>query len=77
MKRSKKQLWAAGNYYYTEEPVKPSRFEKAAKGIPEELWENSVKLRRFAEKYRNKYYVPQRLLDAWGMQVDVRLGPDR
>jgi hypothetical protein len=40
-----------------------------------DLWQYSDKLKKFAKAHRNKRYVPEFLLDQWGLEVYVdRLG---
>lgn len=41
-------------------------------GIPEDEYVNSQQLREWAERHRNEQYVPERLLKAWGLEVDQR-----
>jgi len=46
-----------------------TRFELLARGIPEEAWAQSPKLRQFARKFHNTRYVPEYLLEFWGIYV--------
>lgn len=49
-----------------------TEFEKLAltHNIAEENWHRSLILREFAAKHRNRLYVPENLLDLWGLQPD-------
>ena len=44
-------------------------FELLAEGIPEADWPQSPKLRQFARRYHNQRYVPEYLLEFWGIAV--------
>jgi hypothetical protein len=52
--------------------VELTEFEKLAArlNIPEGEWEKSEALRRFARKHASHRYVPESLLDKWGITVE-------
>jgi hypothetical protein len=69
--------WMAGmNGTLRIPPAVPTEFERLAVklGVPEALWAHSRELRSFARKFGRSKYVPEHLLDAWGLDVgDVEL----
>jgi hypothetical protein len=36
----------------------------------------SIQLRRWCERYKNRYYIPEWLLKEWGILVEVHYGVD-
>ena len=52
-----------------------SAFEEFAEnlGLGEDEWESSRDLREWAHRRKNFLYVPEKLLAAWGMTVQVKL----
>jgi hypothetical protein len=53
----------------TEVPNEKTEFEKLAERlkIPEPLWLRSRTLREFARRNVNSKYVPEKLLESWGI----------
>lgn len=51
-------------------PAKLTEFEQLAADIPPDRWVRSTKLRKFARRNYNRRYVPENLLEAWGLTVD-------
>jgi len=53
-------------------PVVPTEFEMEVKriGLIKPEYIASTELRRWCERNRNRVYVPEWLLEAWGMEVE-------
>lgn len=72
----KERLWNSGQDYYLHYyPEKPTRFDELVTkiGLAEKSVEylvDSKKLRKFAEKNRRYFYVPEVLLRAWNLQTN-------
>ena len=56
-------------------PYVPTAFEVEARklGLTKETFEASSPLRLWCERNCNRYYVPEWLLEAWGILVDSDL----
>jgi hypothetical protein len=39
--------------------------------LSEEEYQSSIPLRQWAQKHKNNKYVPQDLLKAWGIEVEL------
>ena len=57
-------------------PALPTEFEIEVKRLQltKQMYVRSSELRRWCERNRNRIYVPEWLLNAWGIQVDIKLG---
>jgi len=53
-------------------PIVPTEFEMQVKriGLAKAEYIASTELRRWCERNRNRVYVPEWLLEAWGLQVE-------
>jgi hypothetical protein len=53
-------------------PALPTEFEKQVRrlGLPPETYVHSAELRAWCERNRNQLYIPEWLLEAWGITVD-------
>lgn len=54
-------------------PVIPTEFEITVRrlGLTQREYVSSAQLRRWCERNRNRIYVPEWLLKAWGMPVET------
>jgi hypothetical protein len=52
-------------------PNTPTSFEEMARGLKlsEKEYRNSTPLKEWAKKHKDSKYVPQDLLDAWGIEA--------
>ena len=68
--------WASG-YSYVEVPHMATAFEEQVRklGLNAETCANSAKLRHWCERNKDHCYIPERLLDAWGLSVEPRFTP--
>jgi hypothetical protein len=64
-------------------PMPPYRavateFEVAAKHLRlrPDTYVSSIQLRRWCERHKNRYYIPEWLLKEWGILVEVHYGVD-
>ena len=64
--------WGSGG-----QPVQPARaaateFDMQVRllGLTKQTCAGSHELRKWCERNRNRYYIPEWLLDAWGISVD-------
>jgi hypothetical protein len=57
-------------------PVLPTEFELQVRRLrlTKPMYVRSAELRRWCEQNRNRVYVPEWLLEAWGIVVDIRYG---
>jgi hypothetical protein len=60
-------------------PAAATEFEKQLRrlGLARETCTGSTDLRKWCEQNRNRCYIPEWLLDAWDIEVDSLLGPER
>ena len=42
-------------------------------GLSEQMWVNSAELRRWCERNKNHCYIPEQLLELWGIAVEAIL----
>ena len=72
VRRRKPVTFASGGGAHS---LGPCAFEQYALklGIPSEVWEFDGRLRSWAERNAKRRYVPEYLLRAWGLTIDVRL----
>jgi hypothetical protein len=68
--------WASGAFVPLDvprEPAKPTRFEIVVRQLRlddhPECWVESPTLRMWAKKNKNKFYIPEELLESWDMHV--------
>jgi len=56
-------------------PVLPTEFEKQVRQLrlSRDMYVHSAKLRTWCEENRNRCYIPEWLLETWGIQVDPSL----
>jgi hypothetical protein len=54
-------------------PNTPTSFDDMVQSLKltEKDYQNSIPLREWAQKHKDSKYVPQRLLEAWGIEVNV------
>jgi len=54
-------------------PVLATEFEKRVRALHlnPEAYVLSAELREWCERNRNRFYIPESLLEAWGITVDV------
>ena len=54
-------------------PALPTEFEREVRKLrlAKEMYVGSVKLRVWCERNKNRVYIPEWLLKAWGTSVDV------
>jgi hypothetical protein len=54
-------------------PNTPTSFDEMVQRLKlsEKEYQNSIPLREWAQKHKDSKYVPQRLLEAWGIEVNV------
>jgi len=54
-------------------PASATEFEMQVHrlGLTKETWVGSTELRKWCERYRNQCYIPEWLLDFWGIEVDA------
>jgi hypothetical protein len=54
-------------------PVTPSSFEEMVRGLKlsEKEYRSSIPLREWVQKHKDSKYVPQNLLEAWGIEAEV------
>jgi hypothetical protein len=54
-------------------PVTPTSFEEMVRRLKlsEKEYRSSIPLREWAQKHKDSKYVPQKLLDAWGIEAKV------
>lgn len=67
-----------GNFGKTAESVETkTAFEQfvTLNGIAPEQFERSTRLRAWAKKHKDHRYIPEHLLEVWGMTVSDRLSP--
>jgi hypothetical protein len=57
-------------------PVTATEFEKQVRslGLTKETCAGSSELREWCERHRNQSYIPEWLLEAWGIMVDLSYG---
>ena len=57
-------------------PVAATEFEKQVRrlGLTKETYTGSTDLRKWCEGHRNQCYIPESLLEAWGITVDLSYG---
>jgi len=57
-------------------PNRPTEFEVRVKqlGLSKQDYTSSAKLRSWCERNRNNFYIPEWLLDEWGIQVELSYG---
>jgi hypothetical protein len=57
-------------------PALPTEFETEVKRLrlTKQRYTRSAKLRDWCERNRNRIYIPEWLLDAWGIVVDAHVG---
>ena len=55
-------------------PALPTEFEMEVRRLTKRMYIRSAKLRNWCERNRNRMYVPEWLLAAWGIAVDVKFG---
>ena len=55
-----------------------TEFEIAARHLhlTPDNYVSSIQLRRWCERYKNRYYIPEWLLKEWGILVEVGYGVD-
>jgi len=53
-------------------PVLATEFEKQVQqlGLTKQTWAGSTQLRNWCQRNRNRCYIPEWLLGAWGIQVE-------
>jgi len=54
-------------------PVLPTEFDQQVRrlGLAEAEYVSSVELRRWCQHNRNRVYIPESLLEEWGIEVDI------
>jgi hypothetical protein len=54
----------------------PTEFEVQVRqlGLTKPMYVRSAELRRWCQQNRNRVYIPEWLLEAWGMVVDIHYG---
>jgi hypothetical protein len=54
-------------------PITPTSFEEMVRRLKlsEKEYRSSIPLREWAQKHKDSKYVPQNLLDAWGIEAKV------
>jgi hypothetical protein len=54
-------------------PVTPTSFEEMVRRLKlsEKEYRSSIPLREWAQEHKDSKYVPQHLLDAWGIEAKV------
>jgi hypothetical protein len=57
-------------------PNTPTEFELRVRGLrlAPAMYVNSAKLRTWCEHNKNRCYIPEWLLEAWGMSVEIGYG---
>jgi len=57
-------------------PSLPTEFETEVKRLrlTKQLYVGSTELRRWCERNKNRIYIPEWLLEAWGIIVDLKYG---
>lgn len=58
---------------YGPSPITSSSFEEIVKQLKlaEKEYKNSIALKQWAQKHKDSKYVPQDLLEAWGIEAKV------
>lgn len=56
-------------------PTLPTEFEVRARemGLTKHTYATSAQLRKWCEQNGNRYYIPEWLLEAWGILVDPNI----
>lgn len=69
------QAWLESLFVPERIHASQSAFEEFAEnlGLSPEQWEHSRDLQEWARRRKNFCYVPEELLKAWGMTVEVKL----
>jgi hypothetical protein len=69
--RSKNSNWASGRPP-EKRPAEPTGFDQLARrlGLNERTWASSKELKEWCELNKNRCYIPEVLLKAWGISVD-------
>ena len=64
--------WCSGQPF---RPTLATEFEERVRqlGLTKHLYTESAQLRDWCERNRNRCYIPEWLLDAWGIAVDPPL----
>jgi len=54
----------------------PTEFEQLVKQLrlTPQNYANSVELKRWCQRNKNRCYIPERLLEEWGIEVEVSYG---
>ena len=57
-------------------PALPTEFELEAErlGLTKKMYVRSAKLRDWCERNKNRIYIPEWLLETWGIVVDIHSG---
>jgi len=58
------------------QPGRPTEFERRVQqlGLHKQTYASSAELKRWCERNRNHFYVPEWLLERWGIQVELSYG---
>ena len=68
-----------GNPILPKSAAGATEFEKqeCQLGLTKETYVGSNELRKWCERHRNQSYIPEWLLEAWGIEADSLFGPER
>ena len=58
---------------YGDTPITTTSFEEMVRRLKlsEKEYQSSIPLRQWAQKHKDSKYVPQDLLEAWGIEVNL------
>jgi hypothetical protein len=64
--------WSAGRPVIVP-PAEPTEFEMQVRelGLTPKKYASSAELRRWCERNKNHHYIPEWLLEAWKIKVDI------